>query len=535
MDGLWSSDEKRQAYRDLYDSLNQKVEAFQAIAPKLSKAERDSMEQEISQGIKEVEALIHLERKQNKTLPYDIIKASYDLPFELRQYQQNTVNELADSVRAGYYLDIGTGKTYTSISACLYKKAVGAIARTYCIMPPILITNWSRNLAKIPGVTHTCYRGTPAKRKTLNLDVDFILMSWDIFKRDWEELLIHCAGTTVALLCDEAQALKNIASGNYKKVRDFIQFGDHHLLLLTGTPLSSPMDAYAYIKLITPEIYQNRLQFENTHVAEVDFFHKPTKWRNLDLLNSNLARGAVRLLKEDVVKELPEVTITELNYDLSSKHKALYDELATKQLKVLEDGTKIDITHVSALLHALAQVPANAEHFSGGSVESTLYELIDEIMDELGDGKLVIFTKYVMTNRRIQERCAKYNPVALYGEISAAQQQENLDRFVNDPACRIVQLQYASGGAGIDNLQHVCSDVLFVELPPTSSTFHQCVGRVHRVGQSKPVHVRIALAEGTLQNYLWQVVQDKDTLINLCIRGYKGIKDMVMGHAGAPA
>lgn len=463
--------------------------------------------------------------------PYDLVKEQFQLPVDLYNFQQEAVNELGPLERAGYYLDVGTGKTFTSTIACLYKLKRGMVTHVICLMPPVLITNWSRNLAKIPGITHTCYRGSPKQRQALNLNVNFVLMSYQIFKKDWDYLYREFCGSTVAVLCDEAQALKNIASDTFKKIRDFVE-GGNHLLLLTGTPLSSPLDAYAYTKLVAPNVYRNLLQFENLHVAEYDFFKKPKAWTNLDLLRENLKVNSVRVLKEDVLKELPAVTITELFYDMSPKHKALYDELANNQLKVLEDGSKIDLTHVSALFNALAQIPANAEHFSGGEIESTLYELIDEIMDELGDGKLVVFTKYKMTNRRMLEKCAKYNPVALFSDISGAQQQRNLDTFVNDPTCRMIQLQYQSGGAGIDNLQHVCSDVLFVELPPTAAAFTQCVARVHRAGQKLPVQVRIALAEKTIQSYLWNVVQDKDSLINLCIRGYKDIRDIVTGSKG---
>ena len=104
---------------------------------------------------------------------------------------------------------------------------------------------------------------------------------------------------------------------------------------------------------------------------------------------------------------------------------------------------------MSALFNAMQQLPANAEHFSGGDVESTIYELIDEIMDELGGGKLVVFTRYIMTNRRMLEKFARYGVRAVYGEVSAKDKQTNIDAFIADPNCRMILLQLQSASAGL--------------------------------------------------------------------------------------
>jgi SNF2 family DNA or RNA helicase len=460
--------------------------------------------------------------------PYEFVKERFQLPSELYPFQQSAMNELALLDRAGYYLDVGTGKTYTSITSCLYKLAMGEVKHVICLMPPVLITNWSRNLAKYVGITHTAYRGSPAARAKLDLDTHFILMSYQIFKKDWDKLHEHFINEPVVVLCDEATAIKNIGSDTHKKVRDFSV--GNSLMLLTGTPLSSPMDAYAYVKLISPGVYRNQLQFERVHVAKYDFFGKPKEWTNIELLRENLALNSVRVLKEDVLKDLPPITYTELFYDMEPKHVKLYQELANNQLKVLEDGSKIDLTQVSALFNALQQVPANAEHFSGGTVDSTIFELIDEVMEEIGaEGKLVIFSKYVMTNRRLLEKCAQYGVRALFSDISAKKQQEAIDAFIEDPACRMIVLQHQSGGFGIDGLQTVCRDVLFIELPHTAAAFTQAVARVHRGGQKENVNCRVAIAEKTLQSYIWETVQDKDSLTNLCIRGPADLRDIVFG------
>lgn len=452
----------------------------------------------------------------------------FPLPYMLYDTQAGVVEQLNWRTRAGYYMWVGTGKTPVSVVACLAKILRGDVKHVICVMPPILITGWARFLSKIPGVTWVEYRGAPAKRKAINLDDPmFILVSYQIFKRDWDYLFGHFRVGDVAILCDEAQAIKNVGSDNYKKVRDFAV--GNHLLLLTGTPLSTPYDSYAYIKLVAPEIYRSLAQFENIHVKERDFFDKPSEWQNLDLLKENLSVNAVRILKEDMVKDMPPVTYQELWYELDPKHQALYNRILDEQLVKFDNGEKLDLTNASALFFAMQQVPLNAEYFSQGAISSTGFEMVDEVMDELGDKKLVVFTYYRRTSEAFQARYGDHGVQLVYGGMSNKAQQRSLDTFISDPKCRMLVMNIQAGGAGIDGLQHVCSDMLFAEMPFVPPHFVQAVARLDRTGQHLPVNVRLLLAEKTLQKQLWLNLQEKDSLVNLCIRGQKDLKDALRG------
>ena len=459
--------------------------------------------------------------------PYEIVKANFSLPVELYPFLQDVVNNLGVKPKAGYYLDVGCGKTLTSIASALYKLRMGQVCRVICVMPPILLTNWSRNLAKIPGVTHTVYRGTPKQREEMNLGTHFTLVGYQIFKKDFPRFVAEFGDETVLLICDEGQAAKNVGSDTYKKVRDFTL--TNHLIILSGTPMTTPADGYAYVSLLNPGVYRSLYQFLQVHVAEEDFFGKPTKWRHLDLLKENMEANAVFITQREALKDLPPVTYNPIFYDLAPEHLKLYKKLAEEQLVKLVDGQKIDLTHASALLHALSQIPMNAEHFSEGKIKSTGFELLDEIMSEMGDGKLVVFTQYRMTNRRLIEYCKKYNAVAVFGDLTAKQQQANIDRFVNDPACRMIILQQAAGGVGVDLLQTVSNTVLFLELGYTSTGFEQAVARVLRAGQTLPVTVHIAVAVGTVQRKVLDIVLQKDSLLGLVQHGAGDLKAAIYG------
>lgn len=468
--------------------------------------------------------------------PVEQILMRYELPFEFYPYQADTINELAPRPKAGHYLAVGVGKTATSTGSTLFKFIEGSADRCIVLMPPILLRSWYRWVTSIKdketkrNLTALIYRGTPAQRKKMKLrEPQFLLMTYQIFKRDYDRIAAELDHARTVLISDEATAIKNIGSDNYKSVRDFSM--DGHLMLLTGTPLNKLDDAYAYIKLVSPDIYRNKNHFNNLHVEELDFFGNPKTYINIDMLRENMKVNSVRLLKEDVLKDLPPITYSPIHYDLDPAHAALYRKLAEEQLLTLDDGSKIDATQATALWHSLQQIVMNHGHFAGDpALHSTGLELVDETMEELGDDdKLIVFTNYKLTSRLVTEYTKKYGSVAVFGDISAKQQDNNIERFMTDPTCRVLVAQVQSAGYGL-NLQGVCSNVLFLEAPLVPIQFEQAVGRVYRNGQPNPVTIRVGIAVGTIQVHLHNQLLDKDAEVNQVVRSHADLRRVLYGE-----
>jgi len=462
---------------------------------------------------------------------YEWVTTEGRFPVPLYPYQVEAVNSLSNLNRLAYYFDVGTGKTLTSLATAQWKLHHSADV-VLIIVPPVLLTNWERNVSRLGyDNSYVVYQGTPKKRQALNLDARYIIVGIQIFKNDISHLMSRLGHKRVFGIIDEAQMLKNSGSDNFKKVRDF--FREQQICLLTGTPLSTPLDGYAMVKIVSPTIYKSQYQFESIHVESRDFFKKPTAWRNLECLQENLLNNAVRVLKEDVLKDLPELTYNPIYYQLDPGHLRLYNQLAEEQIVQMGGDEKLDLTNATALWNALKQIPCNAEHFSLGEIKSTALDLILAVLDELGTGKLVIFCHYKMTTRRLLEALAGFGVVGLFSETK--DRQKSIDTFINDPDCRVIVLNLQAGGAGIDGLQDVCNDLLFVELPPNAAQFRQAVARVHRNGQRRGVNCRVALAEKTLQISNWEDVQDNDSLVNRVIRGPQDIRAAIFGGSARPA
>lgn len=455
--------------------------------------------------------------------PYEIVQDYYTFPFEFYPFQVHTTNNLARLPRAGHYLDMSLGKTAISTACALYQTLKMGCDRILIIVPPVLLTQWFRFITMVEDketgpLSPLVYRGTIAQRRDINLSADITIVGLQIFKKDYARFVEAYTGDRVTVIVDEAHSLKNAASGNHKMVRDFVG-EESHLMLLTGTPINSPADGYGIVKLIAPTIYRNQVQFNRIHVEETDFFGKVTRWRNLDLLKENLAVNSVRLLKEDCLQDLPPIQYEMLFYDLAPEHLRLYRTLAEEHLVLLEDGGKIDATSIQSLIHALGQIVCNWAHFSQTDKVSEGFKLVDEVMDELGEGKLVLFSGYKLTNRAAMQYFKQFNPVAIYGDITSADRDRAIDKFVSDKSCRLFIGNVQSAGYGIDRLQHVSSTVLYLEAPVSVSAFTQSIARIHRLGQTQAVSVKLATAVNTLQERQMRALLAKQDIVQTLTGG----------------
>jgi len=307
-----------------------------------------------------------------------------------------------------------------------------------------------------------------------------------------------------------------------------------NLQLLTGTPINSPMDAYAYIKLLKPKAYRSLAHFMGLHVATVDFFKKPKTYDNLELVKQHLSEISISRTKEELHGYNIKPMFPDSEYSLAPDHQKLYEKLVDEQLLTFTDGTVIDATTVQKLRHALQQIVVNYDHFSNEPTNrSAAYDLIDQTIEETncaqqGSSKLIIWTKYKLTSRSVIAYL-KEQKIVTVGAYSEADTERSINSFMDDDKTRILVANYQSAGAGL-NPQHVCSEALFLEMDTVSLYMRQAIGRLDRVGQKLIPRMRFAVAENTVQVGLYEDLLDNDNLVQSIEPSKKSIKEMLMGQ-----
>lgn len=449
--------------------------------------------------------------------------------FQLTGKQIEAVDEAARFSKVLLNLEVGVGKTVIATAIALML----GYEKNLVVVPPILVTPWLKWLVQM-GCNVIAYRGTPAQRKAMDLkSASWIIMSHDIFRRDFELIRASVSKFSYGLILDEAQALKSPKSVLFRSVLQ-LTAGEHGLQLLTGTPISSVLDSYSYIKLKTPQAYRSYGQFVNMHVKEYDFFNNPKEFQNLDLLKQNFDIQTITGTKEEFHGFKLEPIFPDGTYELDPQHYKLYLQLVEEQLLLCGDGSVIDATTSQRLYQALQQVVCNWSHFSGDpSKRSAVYDIIDQTVEETecvdpAKSKLIIWTRAKMTSRSVLAYCNDKLKVKAVAAYSEADSEKSVKAFMEDPHTRILVGQPRSCGAGL-NPQHICWEALYVELESSSILMRQSLGRIVRVGQKHTPRVKIAVAKGTIQESVFRRLLQNDDQVARIETSKQSVKNMLLG------
>lgn len=447
--------------------------------------------------------------------------------FTLTPLQLKDAYQFAEWRRSLNTYEVGGGKTVVSTVVSMLNNT----ELTIIIVPPILLLSWERWLKKFSDKVLR-YQGTPKERKLMKLaEYRWVLASHAIFRKEIKHIYMQVRHLNYDLIVDEAQVIKSPESKIYQYVRDFTE--DKPLQLLTGTPTSSPLDAYSYISLKTPGVYRGYENFLMCHVGERDFFGAVSEYHNLDKLAERFAMHTIKRDKQEIHGYNNEPLYPDTHYELEKDHYALYVELVEQQLLLLDDGSKIDGTVATRLYHLLQQIVINYDHFSGDPTKrSAAYDLIDQTIESTDclnpdKSKLIIWTHYKLTSRSVLRYLnnLKYGAVGAYSEVNSA---KSFELFLNDPKTRILVANQQSAGAGL-NPQEVCSEALFLEVSTRPMLTRQSLGRLDRVGQKRKPVQRMATAVGTIQEELLKKLLSNDDLVARVERTKFSLREILLG------
>lgn len=454
------------------------------------------------------------------------------LPFDLAPRQVEDIVYLSQYERVGLFWDVGVGKTVAStVLAEMYDRDVNL-----AVVRPILIEQWYEWLAQTyPNQVDKIkvYYGGERDWRELK-DAKWIITSHGIFRRDYSHLVKALIGRSHTTILDEAQDAKSVQSKLYKLTKLVSQ--GQPLILATATPTTFPIDAYSYISLKTPDAYRGVTHFENLHVAERDFYKRVIEWKNLDVVTEHLMRQATKRTKDEVFGDLiKQPCYIPIHYNLAPAHKKLYDKLVDECLLSIENGSmKIDASTPQRLYHLTQQMVLNWGYFSDRPDDRAAgLDLLDQVVDETdcfnpNRSKLMVWTYYQMSSASLHEYLRKKFSgavVAAYGKVDS---QKAVQKFLHDPATRILVAQPASVGVGL-NAMEVCWEQLFLEFSTIPMHIWQAIGRVDRMGQKHVPNIRWGVARQTVQDRLLANLLRNDDTVNKVELNTKSLRAALMG------
>jgi len=156
----------------------------------------------------------------------------------------------------------------------------------------------------------------------------------------------------------------------------------------------------------------------------------------------------------------------------------------------------------------------------------TLIRAIEQIRSENTNEKMIIFTQYLETLYFVQDELSKYYPPNKIAILKGGPLDDKIaacESFWKENGSQFL-ISTSAGGEGI-NLQ-VCCILFNYDMPWNPMAVEQRIGRIHRYGQAETVQVYNLVAEETIEEQVYRILEEKLHEIALTI----GKTDPVTGE-----
>lgn len=173
----------------------------------------------------------------------------------------------------------------------------------------------------------------------------------------------------------------------------------------------------------------------------------------------------------------------------------VYPNIINREILMNVRNLEVKFLHMknSALSYAIGQVlPPARKNLFINIFDENLEDIIQKIVSR--DKKTVIFSQFKPVVNHIHEVLNKnnINTVKITGDITT-NRVDILSSFQNDDTVRVIVATSATIGTGVNLFE--ASQMFFFGTPWRESDFNQCCDRIHRIGQTDDVDIRIVLLE----------------------------------------
>lgn len=431
---------------------------------------------------------------------------------KLRPYQKEGIKwikYLYDNNLGGCLADdMGLGKTVQTIGVLtmVYPKAKRP---TLIVMPRSLLFNWQSELRKFaPQLSvYTYYAGTRDIEEAMKHQV--VLTTYAIVRNDIEAFRKQ---HFLYAILDESQNIKNLTAQVTQAA--FLLKADHRLAL-SGTPIENNLsELYSLFRFLNPTMFGSADDFNTRYAAPIQ---KDDDKEAMASLRRKIFPFMLRRLKKDVLKDLPDRIEQTLYVEMNSQQADFYERRRqfyyqqVKQTIAAEGVQKSQFVMFQALseLRRIASVP---ESLSDGMIASPkLEQLTDSVLEAVENGhKVVVFFNFIagleLTGDRLEAGGIDY--CSMTG--STRDRRSIVERFQNDPGCRVMLMTLKTGGVGL-NL--TAADTVFIVEPWwNKAAEEQAINRLHRFGQKSKVLSYSLITQGTIEEKIQLLQQQKAEL-----------------------
>lgn len=316
------------------------------------------------------------------------------------------------------------------------------------------------------------------------------------------------------IVADEMHVMKSPTS---QQGKNFLKLNTKYQIGLTGTLLlNSPMDAYVPLKWIGADnsTYTN-FKFYYCHYTGM-FNNILVGYKNMEVLKDMLQDISLRRIKD--ILNLPKKTIIPEFVEMDIKQERFYDEIIngiTKEVDKVDLNTSTLLAMVTRLRQATADpsILSSNENIESAKINRAV-DLAKQILSDK-DEKVVIFSNFKKPLDKVMEELSEFNPLLCTGDIKDEEVDQNIYNFQNSDKNRALCATISKMGVGITLTR--ASYAIFMDSSWTAGVNQQAEDRIHRIGSDDPVFIYYLWTEGTIDERVKEIVEDKEALSDFII------------------
>lgn len=450
------------------------------------------------------------------------------MKFRPHAYQAHCIQKIIEIRKLGLFLDMGLGKTVTTLTAVKELKYNRFEVRKVLVIAPKKVAEgtWTKEKDKWDHTRMlrvSQVLGSQAKRiRALNTPADIYIINrenvaWlvDYYRNAWPFDMV---------VVDESSSFKSHKSKRFKALASM---GGHigRMVELTGTPSPNGLnDLWSQVFLLDggERLGKRYTQFRERYFDPGDrgnnvIYNYRAKPGSEESILEKISDICISMKAEDYL-QLPDVTYHQVPVTLDARAEKAYREMERKMvLDLPEDEEQISVASAAALSNKLLQLANGALYDDGHGVHEVhgcKIEAFLELIESLQGKPALVFYNFQHDRERILGALGKSG--LRIRELKTTEDEDAWNRREVD----VLLTHPASSAYGL-NLQQGGNHVVWFGLTWNYELYTQANKRLHRQGQQEKVIIHHLVCAGTRDEDVMQALERKEDVQEWVMRSLK--------------
>ena len=430
----------------------------------------------------------------------------------LHPYQEYSKNFILDHPYCALLLDMGLGKTLSSLTAIDELLHTFEIIENVLVIAPLSVAEktWTDEIEKWDHLQHLTFSkvlGNPKQREeALFKKADVYLINrenveWlvNYYQRNWPFKTV---------IIDELSSFKSSSAKRFKALRK-VRPKMERVIGLTGTPSpNSLMDLWAQMYLLDQgeRLGKTITQYRNKYFAPAQKNgHIVYSWQLIpgaeEAIYNKISDICVSMKAKDYLR-LPPRTENIIELDLNPTSWKQYKELEREYVLELE-GTDVVASNAATLSNKLLQLSNGAvydENGDGREIHQEKLNALERVIEDAQGQSVLVFYQYQHDLERIQAR---------FKQAKALNVSDGDIEKWNEGKIPLLLAHPQSAGHGL-NLQKGGHIIVWFGLTWSLEFYQQANARLDRQGQTQPVIIHHLVTKGTIDEQVIKALQAKE-------------------------